>query len=53
MASYVGGVTDKIEHGKDGFFYQHDAPYMLAHYVCEIFSSDDLTKGKPLFIEIQ
>ena len=42
VASYVGGVTDRIEHGKDGFFYQHDAPYMLAHYVCEIFSSDGL-----------
>jgi len=42
VASYVGGVTDRIQHGKDGFFYQHDAPYMLAHYVCEIFANDDL-----------
>ena len=42
VASYVGGVTDRIEHGKDGFFYQYDAPYMLAHYVCEIFKNKDL-----------
>ena len=42
VASYVGGVTDRIEHGKDGFFYQHDAPYMLTHYVCEIFACDEL-----------
>lgn len=42
VASYVGGVIDRIEHGKDGFFYQHDAPYMLAYYVCEIFANDDL-----------
>ena len=42
VASYVGGVTDRIEPGKDGFFYQHDAPYMLAYYVCEIFANDDL-----------
>lgn len=42
VVSYVGGVTDRIEHGKDGFLYQHDAPYMLAHYVCEIFASNEL-----------
>lgn len=42
VVSYVGGVTDRIQHGKDGFFYQHDAPYMLAHYVGEIFASIEL-----------
>ena len=42
VASYVGGVTDRIEHGKNGFFYQHDAPYMLAYYVCKIFENEDL-----------
>ena len=42
VASYVGGVTNRIQHGKDGFFYQHDAPYMLAHYVEEIFANDTL-----------
>ena len=44
VASYVGGVVDRIEHGKDGFFYAWDAPYMLAHYVCEIFASDDVAR---------
>jgi len=42
VASYVGGVTDRIEHGRDGFFYQYDAPYMLAYYVCKIFENEDL-----------
>ena len=42
VASYVGGVTDRILHGEDGFFYQHDATYMLAYYVCEIFSKEKL-----------
>ncbi|PLT31791.1 glycosyltransferase family 4 protein [Peribacillus deserti] len=42
IASYVGGVTDRIKHKHDGFLYQHDAPYMLAYYICEIFSNDKL-----------
>lgn len=42
VASYVGGVTDRINHNDDGFIYQHDAPYMLAYFVCEIFEKDDL-----------
>lgn len=42
IASYVGGVVDRIEHKVDGFTYQHDAPYMLAYYVCEIFENEDL-----------
>ena len=43
VASDVGGVIDLLTHREDGFVYQTDAPYMLAHYVCEIFSSDDLS----------
>lgn len=42
VASYVGGVVDRVEHNKDGFTYQHDAPYMLAHFVCEIFANKEL-----------
>ncbi len=42
IASYVGGVMDRIQHDLDGFLYQTDAPYMLAYYVCEIFTNDDL-----------
>lgn len=42
IASYVGGVTNRLEHGNDGFFYQHDAPYMLAYYIGLIFNDDNL-----------
>lgn len=42
VASDVGGVTDMIQHKKEGFVYQSDAPYMMAYYVCEIFANDHL-----------
>lgn len=42
VASDVGGVTDMMTHKEEGFVYQADAPYMLAHYVCEIFRNSDL-----------
>ena len=42
IASYVGGVMNLVHHEKDGFLYQFDAPYMLAHYINELFSHDDL-----------
>jgi glycosyltransferase involved in cell wall biosynthesis len=42
VASYVGGVTDRITHGVDGFYYQHDAPYMLAYYVNQIFANNEI-----------
>ena len=41
ITSYVGGVGDMIEHKKEGFVYQSDAPYMLAYYICEIFENND------------
>ena len=42
IASDVGGVADLLRHKEEGFVYQVDAPYMLAHYVCEIFKSKEL-----------
>lgn len=42
ISSMVGGVPSLIEHGKTGYLYQCDAPYMLAHYIEEIFDNDDL-----------
>jgi glycosyltransferase involved in cell wall biosynthesis len=39
VAADVGGVSDMLQHREEGFVYQHDAPYMLAHYVCEIFDN--------------
>lgn len=44
VSSYVGGVANMLEHGKEGFLYQADAPYMLAHYVSKIFDDTDLAK---------
>ncbi len=42
VASFVGGVTSLVRHGRDGFTYQHDAPYMLAFYLRELFERPDL-----------
>lgn len=44
VASYVGGVTDRIHHKESGFLYQYDAPYMLAHYIRRVFHSDELAE---------
>ena len=42
VASFVGGMMEQIEHKKNGYLYQADAPYMLAYYVSEIFGNDKL-----------
>lgn len=42
VASNVGGIPDLLVHKKEGFLYPADAPYMLAHYICEIFKSREL-----------
>jgi len=44
VASYVGGIPDMLEHGKEGFLYQADAPYMLAYYICKLFANDDIAR---------
>ena len=44
IASYVGGVTNRITHKEDGFLYPHHAPYMLAYYIREIFENDELAR---------
>ena len=43
ITSDVGGVKNMLTHDVEGLVYQHDAPYMLAHYVCEVFANDSLT----------
>lgn len=40
IASYVGGVVDRVDHGRTGWFYQHDASYMLAYYVDQVLQDD-------------
>lgn len=44
VAAYVGGVPDLLTHKKEGFLYQHDAPYMMADYICELFRNKDLAR---------
>lgn len=46
VASFVGGVVERIKHGEDGYHFQHNAPYMMAEYVERIF--DDAEKAKQL-----
>ena len=44
IVSYVGGVTNRIIHGYDGFAYQHDAVYMLEYYIKEIFVNSSMAE---------
>lgn len=45
VSSDVGGVKNMLEHNKEGFVYQADAPYMLAYYACELFGSGELAES--------
>lgn len=45
IASFVGGVVERISHGVDGFLYQYNAPYMIAEYVQRIFDNKELTES--------
>ncbi len=42
VASDVGGVSSMLTHNKEGFLYQHDAPYMMAYFIKRIFEDDDI-----------
>ena len=37
VSSLVGGVGNLMEHGRSGFYYPADEPYMAAYYIQEIF----------------
>lgn len=41
VSSLVGGVANLIEHGVNGYYYQADAPYMLAYYIKKVFEDDE------------
>lgn len=41
VSSFVGGVQSMISHGSEGYLFDVNAPYMLAYYVCKIFSMGD------------
>ncbi len=42
VSTDVGGVKNLLKHGKEGFVYQSDAPYMAAYYIKQVFADDDL-----------
>ncbi|WP_303964818.1 glycosyltransferase family 4 protein [Sporosarcina ureae] len=42
ISSDVGGVKDLLTHLETGFIYQSDAPYMLAHYISEVFKNEKI-----------
>lgn len=44
VASYVGGVPEMLDHGKEGFLYTFNEPLMLAEYISRIFESDDTSE---------
>lgn len=44
ISSDVGGVKNLIEHNKEGFVYQSDAPYMLAFYIKKYFGDIEVSK---------
>ncbi|MFE0562563.1 glycosyltransferase family 4 protein [Priestia megaterium] len=44
ISSDVGGVKDMLEHNKEGFIYQGDAPYMLAFYIKKYFRDNGMAK---------
>ncbi len=41
VAADVGGVTTMMTHGPEGYVYQSTAPYMLAHYIEQVFALED------------
>lgn len=44
VASCVGGLQEIVEHGKGGFLYPFNEPYMMAEYVCRIFEDPELAR---------
>lgn len=39
VSSDVGGVSDMLKHGTEGYIYPADAPDMLAYYIKKVFDS--------------
>jgi len=42
IAADVGGVKNMLVDKEEGFIYPFNEYYMLAYYICEVFSSDEL-----------
>ena len=41
VAADVGGVSNMMQHVKEGYVYQSTAPYMLCHYIRDLFGQED------------
>lgn len=41
VAAHVGGVANLMTHPNEGFVYQSTAPYMLAHYILQVFAMEE------------
>lgn len=42
VASYVGGIPDRIDHGKNAFMYPYTEYSMLAELISNLFDNDEL-----------
>lgn len=49
VASAVGGIPDMLEDKKEGYLYQSDASYMLAHYIMKVF--EDIVEAKNMGVK--
>ena len=45
VSSHVGGVSNLLVHGLEGFLYQADAPYMLSYYIRTLFDDPELSEN--------
>lgn len=45
VASYVGGVPEMLDSGKEGFLYTFNEPLMLAEYISQIFDNDEMAEA--------
>ena len=45
VASYVGGVIDRVGHGIDGFLYPYEEPEILRYYISKIFDDQQLAQN--------
>lgn len=41
VAAHVGGVANLLKHESEGLLYQSTAPYMLAHYIMDLFAREE------------
>ena len=44
IAACVGGLQEMIDHGRDGFLYPFNEPYMLSSYILRLFEDRELVK---------